>query len=180
MDIVNFWRDVVSDFNITKDENGNPTEEGSTKCGFCWFFGAPLSGSAANAQNTPEGSECCVHLLVTETSKNSVKGYSGRTGLLNSQFDDYTFTILVARQDDIGTNMYNEQLDHEIPEGKWASVLRPLQECLDGNGELERLFCDILGEQLRITSWRMRIKKNYQDQNFTGWEIFGTFRKQII
>ena len=168
MDIVKFWNDVTESFNDT------------AKCDFCWYFGAPLDNAAANVQQSPVEACDCVHVMVTDTAQNSIKGYSARTGLLNSHVDDYTFTLLVVKKDDIGTNTYNEILDHPIAEGKWERILRPLQKCLEGNAELERLFCDILGEQLRVTNWRMKVKKNYADNNYTGWEIMGTFRQQII
>lgn len=168
MDIVKFWGDVTANFNEV------------SKCNFCWYFGAPLDPAAANAQQSPVDVCECVHVLVTDTGKNSIKGYSARTGLLNSHLDDYTFTLLVVKKDDVGTNTYNEILYHPISEGKWPTILRPLQECLEDSTALEALFCEILGEQLRVISWRMRVKKNYADSNYTGWEIIGTFRKQII
>lgn len=168
MDIVQFWQDVAEAFNDV------------AKCNFCWFFGAPLSNDMANRQQSPVEACECVHLLLTETAKNSIKGYSSSTGLLNSHVDDYTFTLLAVKKDEIGTNTHNEIAGHDISEGKWQKILRPLQECLEGDEVLERLFCEILGDQLRITNWRMKVKKNYHDANYTGWEIIGTFRKQII
>lgn len=168
MDIVKFWGDVAQSFDADR------------KCGFCWFYGAPLDLAAANLQQAPEDKKCCTHILVTDLTTNSVKGYASSTGFLNSQFDDYNFTIHVVRQDDIGTNTYNEINDHPIEEGKWETILRPLQECLEDTPELEKQFCNLLGKQLRITAWRMSILKNYADNNYTGWEIRGTFREKII
>ena len=166
MDIVDFFSRLTEHFNT------------ESKCDECWYFGAPLSEDAVNSQQSPREAACCVHVIVTDTSKDTAKGYNNTTSLLNSHVDDYSFTVLFVKQDDIGTNTYNETNGHPIEEGKWQTILRPLQECLCDTEVLD--FCTLIGEHIQVTAWSMTLIKNYNNQRYTGWRVRGKFRKRII
>jgi len=166
LDIVDFFSKLTEHFN----------DEG--KCDECWFFGAPLTESGGNIQQVPEEAKCCVHVIVTRVSKNTVKAYNTTTTYLNSHFDDYGFTLMVAKHSNLGRNTYNEIDNHPIEEGHWKRTLQPLQECLSDTEVFN--FCQLIGEDIRVTSWSMEVIKNYNDQNYTGWKIRGSFRKQVV
>jgi len=175
LDVINLWKLITEHFH---------EEE---KCGFCWKFAAPLADSEANKQDIEREEdedeledcpECCVYVMVTELSTNQINQFNQRTSFLNSQVDDYTFTALIVKSDDIGTNTYNEEPGHPVEESKWETILKPLQRCLTGD-EL-RDFCKFNGEHIQVTNWSMTVVKNYLGNNYTGWRVRGTLRKRVI
>lgn len=162
IDIVDFWKQQTEKWN---DEQ---------KCGFCWSFGAPLTESAANGQQTED--PCCVSLFVTNVTQSTVRGYAN-TGFQNSREENHGFVLYVLKRDGIGVNNYNEMLGHPIEESKWETILKPLKQCVTEENVLE--FCEILGINLQIPNWNMETKINWLDENYTGWMVRATFKEKI-
>lgn len=164
MDVVDFFKRQVDRWNA--DE----------KCGFCWEFDAPLTDSGVNKsvmQSDPD--ECCpVKVFITQLSERKNRTYNNTTSMLTDYTIDYTFTLHVLKFDRPDTNVYAEQLGHPISESKWATILRPLQECVCEESVLE--FCDLICKKIKIIAWNAVTRINWLDNNYTGWSITMTLR----
>jgi len=166
MDIVNFWDDVISGW---KAEN---------KCGLCWKFDAPLIESQSNIVQAEQDEECCVFALVTELSDSTTTRVASREGLPNGGSIDYNFTIHFVMNDGLGTNNYTEILGHPKEEGRYKTIYKPIKDCLESQ-DLYQLFCDYVGQNVIVTKWIKEVSHAYLDNNFYGWKIRATFRKEI-
>lgn len=96
------------------------------------------------------------------------------TGLKNREWTDHIFTLFAVQQSNLGINTYNEQPLHPITESLWNTHLKPIQDCLGNGKELE--LCEI-GYPFEIVRWDMEVVQRFEDQNYTGWKIAGTFRE---
>lgn len=143
------------------------------KCGFCWSFGAPLSESGMNSSKPANNAECCLHLFVTYYKTSSSFTRNSMTSLKNREWTDHIFTLFAVQNANLGTNTYNEQPLHPISESMWSTHLKPIQECL-GNGN-ELVIC----EPFELIRWDMEVVQRFEDQNYTGWKINGTFRENL-
>ena len=168
MNIIKFFED------LTILWNGNPDEEIPSKCGECWYFGAPLGESEMNASQSTDQDKCCVHLFVTYYKTSSSYTKNLQTGLINREWCDHIFTLYAVKQSRIDLNIYNEQPLHPIDESLWKTIIEPLQNCLGFGAELE--LCE-LGYDFEISKWDMEVVKKYEDSNYTGCKINGTFRQ---
>lgn len=165
MDIVQFFTELFAKY------------DKEAKCGFCWKFGAPLSLEGLNKSITPQEDVCCMQAYLTEYEQRTEYQYNGQTGLNNYQACIHDFTLYVGTQvDDIGTNVHTEIPEHPISESLWATIFKPLLDCLGCGKEL--YLCE-LGYDFDITKWQMKKVQFLGDKNFTGWMIKGTFRIKI-
>lgn len=164
MDVIGFFKQQVDKWN--EDE----------KCGFCWEFDAPLTDSGVNEsvmQTDPD--ECCpVKVFVTNLSKRDNRTYDNRSTLLTDFNIDYTFTLHVLKFDELGTNVYAEQIGHPVSESKWVTILKPLQDCVCEENILE--FCELICKKIKIINWNATTRINWLDNNYTGWSITMTLR----
>lgn len=142
----------------------------SNHCNSCWTFGAPLSEAEMNATRHDDDA-CCVHLFVT--TYRTTSGYQRtQTGLISRVYTDHHFVLYAVRHARLGINTYSEQPHHPIDESLWKTHIEPLQKCLGKGHEID--FC---GSGLEIQRWDMDVVKQYNDMNYTGWKITGTFRE---
>lgn len=162
MDIVKLFEDVTELFN---------TEQ---KCDKCWEFSAPFFEDALNKVQTEE--PCCVQLMLTNFRYLSQLTYL-TSGFLKDVVKDYAFDLYILQKTGeagLGTNNYNEIKGHPVNESKWATVYKPLFDCLNDSAALE--LCQTLGFNAEITKWEMSLVRNYQDDNYDGWLIRATIR----
>ena len=165
MNIINFFKDLATNWNA------------NSKCGECWSFSASLSDSGMNATESTEENKCCVHLFVTYYKTSSGYTKSQNTGQINRSWCDHIFVLFAVKHSDISLNIYNEQPFYPIEESLWKTHLEPLQNCFGNGNEID--LC-ALSYDFEITKWDMEIVKKYEDSNFTGWKISGTFREFFI
>lgn len=168
MNVITFFEELVQ---IWK---GNPEENIDPKCGECWVFGAPLGIAEMNGFKTKADDKCCVHLFITYYKTSSSYSKNTTTGLINRSWCDHMFTLYAVKHSDISLNLYNEQPYHPIEESIWETILKPLQNCLGCGNELE--LCE-LDYDFEIARWEMEVVKKYEDSNYAGWKINGTFRQ---
>jgi len=161
-DIVGFWKDLVDQWNL------------ASKCGECWYFGAPLEEAKVNIQQSSD--PCCVHVFVTDIEEQVLRTYAS-TGFQNGRADTCSFTLWVLKQDELGKNNFNEILGHSITESKWETILKPLKECFKAKDLID--FCAQLGYYVQIPVWNLTTRINYQDMNYTGWAIRAQFRINV-
>lgn len=161
MDIVKLWQDIANNYNT------------NLKCGFCWNFGAPLTESAINAQQNTNTNKCCVNLFLTDIGFESGFEEDFNKASVN-KYCDYYFNIWVLLPTNLGVNNYNEIPNHEISQSNWATIYKPLFDCLgcDFDGQ----FCLNLGYPVSIKKWRMSQVVKYQDANYSGYKIQAIFR----
>ncbi len=148
--------------------------QSESKCNECWTFGAPLGEGEMNASQSTIETQCCVHLFVTYYKTSSGYSKNGQTGLVNREWTDHIFTLFAVKHSDISLNVYNEQPYHPIDQSLWKTIIEPLQNCLGNGNEID--LCE-LGYEFEITKWDMEVVKKYEDSNYTGWKINGTFRQ---
>lgn len=162
MNIVQFFKDLVGSFNENQ------------KCGECWVFKAPFSEAGMNASNFTQEETCCTKLFLTNYSYQSVFSRSQTTSLQKAGYCDYTFTLYVVKDSNLGTNVFNEEPNHEECESLWNIILNPLMECLGCGTEID--LCE-LGYDFDILRWVMSPVVYKHDSNYSGWRIDGTFRE---
>jgi len=161
MNVVEFFRQQVNKWNI---EN---------KCGYCWEFDAPLRDSDAN-ESLIKTNECCVRVMITNYSFRKNRTFHPVNGLVTDYNLEYTFTLNVVIPSIIDRNVYNEQ-EHPISESKWATILEPLQGCLDTENPYD--FCEILGrDDVTIISENWIQRLDWLDNNYDGWAITMTLK----
>ncbi len=162
MNVIKFFEDLTKQWN---EEN---------HCDDCWTFGAPLGEGEMNASQSTIDNQCCVHLFVTYYKTSSSYTKNSRTGLKNREWTDHIFILYAVKHSDIGLNIYSEQPFHPIDESLWKTIIEPLQDCLGNGNEID--LCE-LGYDFEIVKWDMEVVKKYEDSNYTGWKIAGTFRQ---
>ena len=90
---------------------------------------------------------------------------------------DYSFSLYALKKtgaEGLGTNNFNEIKGHSTDTSKWATVYKPLFDCLKDSAVLD--LCEVLGFQVEITKWEMSLVRNYQDDNYDGWLINAIIR----
>ena len=164
MNIVKFWQDQVNKWN---DEN---------KCGLCWTFGAPLVEDKVNIQQFENDKECCVKVFFLQDKQpafSTSNSYS-QTGFVNQITCNKSFQLLVLFDSKLGLNMFNEIKGHSEEESVWNTKLSVLQDCLSCDAQID--FCEILGQQSRVTQWSGQQVINYLSSTFVGYRISVTFQ----
>ena len=167
MDIISFWEQQIQKWN---DE---------TKCGFCWFFGAPLTESAVTVQQSETNKECCVQVFLVRdkiTAFSTNNTYKKTTGLLTTQICNTGFQLLFLLPSTVGTNNYNEIKDHSTTESKWSTIFSRLEQCMSCDANLA--FCEILGSSRRVTVWSGQQVTNYTPENYSGFRVTVQFQTQ--
>lgn len=162
MDIVDFF---------TKQTEAHNTYN---KCGLCFEFSAPMFLSDLNVVQSEK--PCCVQVMLTDVSSSIVRQYSPTIGYETGKVIETNFTLYVLMQSRMDINNHNEMKGHPTSEGKWEAIWKPLQECFSDKTILN--FCSILGYNVKVPKWTMTMERNYQDNNFDGWKIMGTFREE--
>lgn len=162
MDIVTFFEDLIELWNTEK------------KCDSCWAFSAPLSEDGMNATVKSDIDKCCTHFFITEYETSSGDTENPDTGEIIKSWCDHIFTLYVVKHASLGVNTYNEQPEHPISESLWATILRPIQNCLGCGKQFD--LCE-LGYDFKIPKWNMKAIKLKEDHNYTGWRILGIFRQ---
>lgn len=156
LDIVKFIHDMVEQWN---DEE---------KCDLCWAFTAPMRDSDLNEyQFRDESGACCVLVAVTDYRFATNRRYAS-SSLVREKFTSHDFRLNFLVRDEIGKNVYNEIKNHELRESKWATILKPIYDCISVDEVLD--FCETLGYNVDINSWRGSMKIDWLD-NYTGWSI---------
>ena len=162
MNIIDFFRDVVEDFNSTQ------------KCGECWSFKAPLSESGMNSTKLSDDELCCVKLFLTSYKYESGFQKNNLTGLQKKGWCDYVFTIYAVKETNLGINVDQEQPGFEIDESLYETILRPIENCLGCSNEFD--LCE-LGYDFDIFKWSMTPTLLKGDMNYVGWKIDAIFRE---
>lgn len=153
MNIVKLFRAVTNKLN---DEQ---------KCDMCWEFSAPFWEDQSNIVQPAE--PCCTQVRLINYSDNKVNEY--KNGFINSFYVDYTFTIQLLVPSNIGLNIDNEIKDYDLSESRWETKFYPLRECWKDASFIN--WCELIGLQVEVTSWKFTMLKNYMDNNLDGWNI---------
>lgn len=162
MDIVKFWSDQVTAWND------------SEKCGFCWAFGAPLEEQTTNIHQLKDDSKCCVQVFLTDPTFGEKPLFSPSTGFVNDIEQTESFTLWVLLPSKLGQNNWNEITGYDTDESRWHTIFEPLRKCVNSTTVIDA--CTILGYKVDVLKWEGRLVVNYQDMNYAGWRINGTFR----
>jgi hypothetical protein len=162
MDIIDFWQKQVDKWN---EEN---------HCGLCWEFGAPLQQSQSNIQQLREDTKCCVQVFITDLSWEKHRSYNPTTGLVVSEYCDWTFNLFMLIPSELGKNNYNEISGYPIEESKWLTIFKPLIDCTACDPIID--FCEILGYNVQIPKWGGKTVHNYLAMVYDGIRITTTFR----
>lgn len=160
MDIVNFFEQLTEKFNT------------ELKCDNCWEFSAPLTESALNIVQPSE--PCCNQLMLTNLSYSEQNQYNNVTTFRTNRTEEIYFTLYALKTSNLGINNFNEIKEHPKSESKYETIYKPLKGCLDASEVLA--FCEILGFDVQVSKWSFDIVNNYQDLNYDGWKIKGTFK----
>lgn len=163
-DIIGTLAQIVSDWN---DEE---------KCDFCWEFTAPLRESDLN-EHKMKGDACCVLVAVTDYRIGCNLPRDRVTGLQVLGSETHSFNLHFLSHDDLGKNVYNEIPDHPLSESKWATILKPLADCIVCS---PLLFCEYLGFEMEITRWELNPRMDWHDSNYSGWSVNVQLRKNNI
>lgn len=155
MNIVKLFRGISGSFN---EEN---------KCGFCWEFSAPMWEDQSNIIQMDN--PCCVQLRLINYSENTVRQYITATGVEQSMYTDFRFTLQMLKQSNIGTNIDNEIKGYDLESSRWEEIYYPLKECWSDSNFIK--WCELLGLQVEIQSWNFTMVKNYMDMSFDGWNL---------
>ncbi len=163
--IVNFWDNLITQW---KAEN---------KCGLCWAdFEAPLVESASNIVQLKEGDQCCVLPLLTNIRETETVSYSPTTFFEIRVNQDQAFDIHFVTQGDLGTNNYTEIKGHPKEESRWATIYKPIKDCLN-RLDIQRELCVYTGLKIDITLWELTpARQAYLDNNYFGWKLKVNFR----
>jgi len=162
MDIVEFFSALVAQW------------EEDDKCGLCWVFTAPLSLDALNLYQIREEDKCCVIVAITDLVQETVHRQNPKTTLLQEKKRVTEFNIHFLTTGNLGVNNYDEIKDHPLAESKWATMVKPIWDCV-GEPDLQE-WCEVYGDQLIIEKWRGQMRLDWQDMNYSGW----TFSARLI
>ncbi|PIF44310.1 hypothetical protein CLU96_1251 [Chryseobacterium sp. 52] len=148
--------------------------DADNKCGECWIFGAPLSTAGINSTVVERDRACCVHIFVTNYELSYGSTVNPNTGLPNNEWYDHIFTVYFVKQENLGTNVYSEQMGHPIDQSLWSKTLKPILNCIwDGN---QYDLC-AMGYDFNILKWNVSTSILKESSNYTGWKVTGVFRQ---
>lgn len=166
LDLILFLDELVADWN----------EE--SKCDLCWTFTAPMRESDLNEyQFKTYESPCCVLVSVTDYSFSTTRNYDRATTLMLDKYILHSFKLSFLVTDDLGKNVYNEIKNHDLSESKWATILKPIYDCVSEDDILD--FCLKLGYNVIIESWSGVTRIDYLDNNYTGWTFNVRLRENL-
>lgn len=136
-----------------------------SKCGLCWEFTAPMRDSDLN-ECQQRTDDCCVTVAVTEFRFQLIQNVNRQSGLITNTSEIYDFNLHYLAKDNLGLNVYNEIDGHPLAESKWATIIKPLMDCIS-----LPVFCEYIGRNLEVTLWRANLRIDWQDMNWSGWTI---------
>lgn len=134
-----------------------------------WEFAAVLTDDAVNRYKLREEDNMVVFLTNLNIT-NTTQLQQGRTINFTERWG---FNLRVVECDHLARNNYNEIPNYEIASSRWAKKLKPLKDLLRKEDVLK--FCQVYGiSPFRIVGWSMTPLINWQDNNYTGWDIRAT------
>lgn len=143
------------------------------KCGFCWEFTAPMRESDLN-EYVMKGEPCCLLVAVTDYRVQCSSPVNRSTGLRTLGAEIHDFNLHFITHDDIGKNVYNEIPGHPLAESKWATILKPIADCVVCD---PLVFCEYLGFEMEVSLWRLIPRMDWLDSNYSGWTVNVQLRK---
>jgi hypothetical protein len=147
------------------------------KCGFCWKFTAPMRESDFNEYQLNDYGKCCLVVAVTDYTFDTSRRYNNQTKLIEDKFIYHDFKLNVVTTDDLGLNVYNEIKNHDLSESKWATILKPIYDCISEDEVLT--FCLDLGYIVQIERWSAVTRIDWMDNNYTGWTFNVRLKEQL-
>ena len=153
LDVLELWRNLTEKLN---------TEE---SCGFCWKFYAPMTETRQNIIR--KSNDCCVNVFLLRNKSQdfgSNLAY-GPSGYLNAQQHTESYDILFLIPSKEGLNNYNELLGHSIDDSRYATIFKPLRDCIKST------MITSICEHASVTSWSGRYVYDYQDEQYYGLRI---------
>lgn len=168
MNFIDFFQRQIDKYN--EDE----------KCGFCWFFSAPLIESAVNIQQLREDSKCCVQVMFLQDKQaafSTSTTYDEKTTFIKDVFctENFRLLFLIPFPNALGTNNYSEIEGHPIEESK-SEKLMELKDCISCGFQLD--FCELIGTTWQVMKWEGYQRINYQNNNYLGYEVNVTLKKR--
>lgn len=149
------------------------------KCGYCWFFSAPLTESAANIQQLRDDAKCCVQVMYLQDRQAAFSvqtNYDERTTFIRDRFCTENLRLLFVLPDELGKNNYNEIDGHPVNEGRWEDLMT-LKDCIGCGFQID--FCELIGVQWQVVKWEGFQRILYLDNNYIGYEVNVTLRSRI-
>ena len=165
LDIMNFFSNLITTWN---DE---------VKCGFCWVFTAPLRDSDLNEYQIREDNKCCLITSITDYMFETVRRYDNQNKFIADKYINHDFKFNVVTTDSLGRNVYDEVKDHPLAESKWATILKPIYDCISEDEVLT--FCIDLGYIVQIERWQGITRLDWLDSNYTGWTFNVRLKEQL-
>ena len=147
------------------------------KCAFCWEFTAPLRDSDLNEYQFRNNEGCCLLVAITDYSFDTARRYNTKSKLISDKFIFHDFKLNVLTTDSLGRNVYDEIKDHPLTEGKWATTLKPIYDCMSEDEILT--FCLDLGYIVEIERWAGITRIDWLDNNYTGWTFNVRLKEQL-
>lgn len=166
IDVVGAFNDLVTQW---QDE---------ARCGLCWQFTAPMRESDLNEyQFRTEQDACCILVAITNYRFRCRPVYNQTSMLLTHREKVTTFDVSFLAQDDLGLNVYNEIPNHELAESKWATILKPIEDCV-GCHIVD--ICEPIFQGATYNITRDAIQRiDWLDSNYTGYTFTIQFTEQI-
>jgi hypothetical protein len=156
--MIDFFENLISQWN---------EEE---KCGLCWrFFGAGRS----DYSNLITHDSCCVAVVLTSYGFKNVKIRNSQ-GLINEEYCDYWFDLIVGVPSSLDISFYNEISDDFKDTSKYRLYIQPIEECIGCGIDIE---CNEQGYEM--LDWSGELILNHQDYNLDGIRIKGKLRKYL-
>lgn len=153
--------------------------EEDQKCGFCWFFSAPLEESKVNIQQLREDSKCCVQVMFLQDKQAAFSvstTYDNTTTFITDRQCTENFRLLFLIPNVIDKNNYNEIDGHPIEESRSVDLMN-LKDCIGCDFQFD--FCEIIGTAWQVIKWEGYQKLNYQDNNYIGYEVYVSLKKRV-
>lgn len=147
------------------------------KCCFFWEFTASLRESDLNEYQQKAKGVCPVLVAVTNYRIECQTPLDRRTGLQTLGAEIHTFDLHFLLKDNVGVNVYNEIKDHPLRESKWATILKPLADCI-ACSPLD--FCEYLGYDMEVVRWSLVPRMDWQDNNYSGWTVNVQLRQNNV
>ncbi|HLS52728.1 MAG TPA: hypothetical protein VK031_02065 [Tissierellaceae bacterium] len=152
LDIVELWKSTVERLN----------QQNSCSC--CWEFYAPLTEVKLNIVRNK--GNCCTHVFLLRNKPNDfTSALTYNNGYLNTEVNTENYDVLFLISSKTGLNNYNELAHHPIEESRYATIFKPLRECIKSD------IITALCEHAQVTSWSGRYVYDYQDENYYGLRI---------
>jgi len=146
------------------------------KCGFNWFFSAPLTSEALYLQQIRTDHQKSVQVFFlqdTQPAFSVQNQYDSKTNFITQSYYLENFSLFFLLPNSLGRNNYNEIEGHPVSESRSAELMK-LKECIT---DLQLDFCGFLGTNYQVTQWNGHQKINFTDNNYLGYQVIVSVRK---